>query len=365
MGQTLDYSQANAELADRFRQAEQNFSHEAPASINQTTSKSIKALFESSTQAYREALLGCCLARLANPDIDLTSPYANQGELAYNGRSLDEKVVNPFLKEQAIPCSNGPFLSVFRRNVKFDQETGKGVRDKQGYEAMLLVIEELQSSTQEEAELLLAALLHEFVALRERSAIDLTRITKLSLEQCRSLIEGLVQTKSGGLLPVLVTMAALQAMIKTFSLTWNVEFQDINVADTTQGAGGDITIQQSDQVLLSIEVTERMIDDDRVRSIFQSKISPQKISDYLFLHTASEPTEAAREFAKSRFPVGYEINFMPITEWVVPILSATGIQGRTLFLENLIELLSPAQIPATLKVAWNQQLERAIAWPEQ
>jgi len=48
-------------------------------------------------------LIGCALARLHDDEIDITKPYMNQGDDAFNGRTLDERVVNPFLQENEIP----------------------------------------------------------------------------------------------------------------------------------------------------------------------------------------------------------------------------------------------------------------------
>ena len=98
---SIDYTTAAKVLATLFAKAEQVFQAKQSQAQLQTVSAPVReacdALFSSSTQSYREVLLGCCLARILNASINIRNPYVNQSEDAFNGRTLDEKVVNPFV----------------------------------------------------------------------------------------------------------------------------------------------------------------------------------------------------------------------------------------------------------------------------
>jgi hypothetical protein len=135
-----DFDSARKLLSTTFAQAESDLLRGAPPEVDPPIAERIEALFASRTQAYREALLGCILARVEDRRIDIRLPYVGQGERAFNGRTLDEKVVNPFLKDKQIPSSRGPYLGVFRRNVRFDQATRRGLRDTPAYDALLAVL---------------------------------------------------------------------------------------------------------------------------------------------------------------------------------------------------------------------------------
>lgn len=93
---TLDYEKAAALLADLFSNAENTQQEGKLPTISKTVVEFGNLLFASATQSYREVLLGCCLARLLDTSIDIRQPYVGQSENAFNGRTLDEKVVNPF-----------------------------------------------------------------------------------------------------------------------------------------------------------------------------------------------------------------------------------------------------------------------------
>lgn len=107
MGRPIDYQAAADLLSQVFATAETDFAQDAPVSVPRKAADAAVILFGSKTQAFREALLGCALAHVLDPFIDIRLPYVNQGANAFNGRTLDERVVNPFLQNKAIPCSKG------------------------------------------------------------------------------------------------------------------------------------------------------------------------------------------------------------------------------------------------------------------
>ena len=360
MGRVIDYGRARDELVAAFERAERDFREGNSPNVATRILLATRALFDSKTQAFREALIGCCLARVMDRDIDIRLPYMKQSEHAYNGRTLDERVVNPFLREREVPCSKGPFLSALRRNVSLVPDTGKGLRDQDAFAAMLEFVDELRKSDEEDVRMLFQCLLKEFVALRDHSKINLSRIKRLSVEQYNALLDLLLATPSGGLLPVVLSVAAFKSIATTYKLPWNIDWQGINVADAAKGVGGDITIIRDDSVIISVEVTERPIDQARVHSTFVTKISPNNIDDYLFFYSAAMPTEEARERARAYFAAGHEINFLSIKDWILTILSTLGTDGRAMFTESVVELLDQNEVPAAIKVAWNDHIRTVV-----
>jgi hypothetical protein len=179
-------------------------------------------------------------ARLSDPKIDITKPYVNQGDDAYNGRTLDERVVNPFLHERRIPSSKGPFLAAFRRSVRFDESTREGLRDKESYDSLLSLIKLLKKARNEKALLtILWYTLYRFIKLRIASEIPLVKLRRISLEQYGHLIEGLLHTPSGGRFPMMPAESTFIAIKRVYNLPWEIEVQGINVADKFSGAGAD------------------------------------------------------------------------------------------------------------------------------
>lgn len=356
----IDYAEAQAELGRLFAAAEEGFLLNPDPQGPAAAVAAARVLFASSVQSYREVLLGCCIARILDDSIDIRRPYVKQGATAYNGRTLDERVINPFLHAREIPASKGPFLAIFRRGVDFTAATRQGLRDVPGYNAMLAYVDLLRAAADIGAQReLTILLLHCFIALRDASDITLARIARLSLDQQRQLIAALLGTPSGGLLPVLLAVALFQTLSECHGLGWDVQWQGINVADQASGAGGDITITKEGQTLLAVEVTERSVDRARVISTFNTKISRNAIRDYLFLVTR-DPPDDAREAAGRYFGQGHDVNFLDIGTWITQVLGTIGTDGRQMFTRNFLDLLNQPTVPAVLKVRWNALVQQLV-----
>lgn len=358
----VDLGQLRRILERSFTSAERAFLEGQPPSVPSDFASNCEVVFSSSTQAYREVLVGCVLAKIGDKSTDIRLPYVKLGANAFSGRSLDERVVNPFLREKSVPSSKGPYLSVFRRSVKFDDSTGTGLKDKTGYEAFLALLSRIEQEEEDTSLLgLLDYVMYCFVGLREAAKIELIRMERISLSQYKELISGLLQNPSGGLFPVVLVLSMVETVSHVFSLSWEVEHQGINVADIAAGVPGDITVRQNGSPLLSIEVTERAVDYSRVRGTFKDKIAAMAVLDYVFLVHVESIDDEARQQAEKYFAQGYDVNFVDIKEWLANTLVTVGRHGRRFFQERLVEHLGQDQVPRALKVAWNEQMEKLIA----
>jgi hypothetical protein len=165
----LDYERARAVLETTFPDVERDLAERRPASaVPGSVADACTAIFQSETQSYREVLLGCIVAKILDHRVNVRQPYAGQGQRAFGGRALDEKVINPFLHEHQIPSSRGAYLAVFRRSVEFIPATRGGLRDKEGYDAFLVVLEYLDRTTDgDRLDALLRFVLRKFAELRE------------------------------------------------------------------------------------------------------------------------------------------------------------------------------------------------------
>ncbi len=282
MGRAFDDSKLRGLLEAEFANALAEFRANRAQPGSHLLRKVVPELFASRSQSFREALVGISLVRICDQSANLRFPSVKQGPEAYPGRDIDERVVNPFLQQEQIPCSKGPYLAVFRRDFKFLPDKAAGVRDKAGYDAFLKFISLLEKADTKTAKEALRALLHGFLVLREESSVELRRVQRLSLDQFYRLTTALLAHQSGGLIPVLLSVAMSQSLSERFNLGWQVESQGINAADKASGASGDITVKSDNQVILAVEVTERPIERNRVVATFNTKIVKQGVADYLF-----------------------------------------------------------------------------------
>lgn len=356
----IDYQKAKDLLFALYQQVSDNISKEVQEAFDQNCEK-FDILFNSKTQSYREVLLGCALMHLIDPTVNIRLPYINHGEGSFNGRSLDEYAVNPFLQEQLFPCSKGPYLAAFRRSVKLLPETAEGLRDKVGYAAMmdlLSVVEDCR--TAEETKIFIMCLLQRFIILRNASHIPLARIERFSIDQYKQLLQKLIDYQSGGLLPVLITVAFFQTLAEHYSLSWEIAWQGINVADHATGAEGDVTIKIDGITILAIEITERPLDQRRITSTFNTKIILSDVKEYLFIYTNTEPAASARQAARNLFSQGYEINFANVVDLIINNFLALPANTRAIFNSKMLMLLESREVSAAIKVKWNESIKAVL-----
>lgn len=346
-------------MHEEFSLAEEAFRKGQPPAVPPEIERATSILMTSATQAYREALIGCALARLVDPEIDIQQPSEQLGDNAFSGRSLDERVVNPFLHENEIPASKNPYLSALRRAVELRLPVPPGQRDAKAFTALVEFLEALKQVDDPTARTYLRYLLYGFLRLREQSNIQLIQVKQLHVDQVRQLLARFLSRPSGGWIPLIVVVAVFHAIRDSFGLDWNIQWHDINVADAPANAPGDVTVSQNDNIILSVEVTERQIDQERVRSTFRSKIAERQVTDYIFLSTR-EPTPSAREASYAHFAQGHHMGFLDLTEWAVNILATIGPNGRAHFVRHVVGILDHHRIPRAIKVAWNQALEAVI-----
>lgn len=355
----LDFDAAAVTLRDLFADIQPLILQGIAPPIPPDLVPAFDTIFSTPVQAYRETLLGCALARFQDRTINIRLPYVNLGADAFNGRTLDEKAVNPFLHRHRIPASRGPYLSTFRRSVRFDASTRQGLRDKTGYDAFLDLIAALQAISDDAGiRAFIAYLLYRFAKLREAAEITLSRLQRISLEQYETLITSLLNTPSGGRLPVIIAVATFRAIKDYFGMNWEIEYQGINVSDAASGVGGDITVTKDDRIVFAAEVTERPIERSRVLATFNTKIAPHGIEDYLFFVRPGALAEDARLQAQQYFAQGHEVNFLEVANWALMSLATVGKHGRDLFNAHVLQLLDDPTVPRTIKVAWNDLIAK-------
>lgn len=351
----IDFDSARQLLDSLFVEAEQALLSGNGPKIPEDVRPPLMRVFQSNSQSIREALLGCAVARYQDPQINIRLAYVNLGENAFNGRSLDEIVINPFLHAHKIPASKGPYLAMFRRSVRFDESMRAGVRDKQAFDDFLYLLGHIEGvASGEELKQFLFVQLYEFAKIREAAQVAIARLSRISLEQFDSLLTCLLAAPSGGRIPVMLVRAVFETLNAYFDRHWTIDAQAINEADAPTGASGDITVRDGERIVFAAEVTERPLDSHRVATTFNTKISPQGIGEYLFFIKPGALASDARVLAQQYFAQGHEVNFLEIKNWATTLLASMGTQGREIFNQRLLLAFDDEETPRTLKVAWNR-----------
>ena len=151
-----------------------------------------------------------------------------------------------------------------------------------------------------------------------------------------------------------------QTIREAFGLDWEIDWQGINVADRASEVGGDITIRSGGATTLAVEVTDRPIDRARVEATFTSKVLRHNLTDYIFFHGDAAPAADALILARRYFGQGHDMNFVSIRQWLVDALVTVGSRHRPTFTVRLLDLLRDKDVPATMKLAWNEKVRALL-----
>lgn len=361
MPRKVDVSNARKLLEDSLSQAEEDQRNDAIVGLPEKVVSATNQIFASKTQAFREGLVGCAVAHILDPKIDIRYPATKYGDNSFSGRAVSETIIAPFLRAKRIPISVSPYLSALRGGAQFVKDKPpRELRDKAGWEALVDLVDYLKDLDEPSSRKYLTYLLRRFIRLRESTNILLKKTDRPNLELLSILTEELLKVKSGGRLPVVLAVAMFRTLSECHKLGWEVAFQGINVADKASGAVGDITITKAGSILLGVEVTERPVDSGRVELVFDDKVSPKGLTDYLFI-TTHKPEPDAITKARGYTAVGHEMNFVDLHPWLIHNLSTVGPACRAIFQSHVIKQLEEEGIPADLKVAWNDKMSVAIA----
>ena len=324
--------------------------------------EALETLQRSRSGSIREALLGCALAGCVHPEVDLRRPYLNLGERAFSGRTLDERVVNPFLQAEDVPCTKGPYLAMFRRQAVFDTSYLNKARDKAAMRAFLQCLDELERADAARRRAILVDVARMFVRLRDESNIRLLQLPRPSASTLARLMHEMLGQRSGGRVALWGVAAAWQAMADAFGLGWDVRVQGINVADVPSGAVADVEVRTRDEELvMALEVTERCVDAERLRATFRSKIAPNGLRDYLFLHGGGEPDGKVLELLERMLVQGHAVEMHDLMDWLHACWVSIGGKGRERFVHHFCAYLADRDTPSTLKIAWNRAVERLLS----
>jgi hypothetical protein len=94
---------------------------------------------------------------------------------------------------------------------------------------------------------------------------------------------------------------------------------------------------------------------------FGRHATPCFLQDYLFVYSNAVPAEDARKVARTYFSQGHEINFVQVKEWILNNLVTLGSKCRAVFTKELLALLDVREVPASVKIAWNDLVKKVVA----
>jgi hypothetical protein len=264
-----------------------------------------------SNRAGVRLLMACLLAKLDNPRVDPRQPYTEiGGDRCFSGRTIDEQYISAFVAAHNLPCnSTTAFLTPALRNIDRPLTTNIALvgRPARMYGETLKLLEDVAEG-RAAAEDVLTDAIRILVLVREEKAARMSTLLAgierssgslpLSSEAIVTLIEQHLACKNASRLPVLIVMAAYQAVAKQLG-EHALPLQSHNAADQQTGAMGDVEIclANEEQVVTIYEMKMKEVttgDIDRALQKIASRMPP--IDNYVFI-TTEDIEDKVRDYA--------------------------------------------------------------------
>ena len=72
------------------------------------------------------------------------------------------------------------------------------------------------------------------------------------------------------------------------------------------------------------------------------------------------PATEARVLVRRYFGQGHDINFVPVRQWLLDGLVTVGARHRPAFTAHFLDLLRDKDVPASMKLAWNDNVRSLL-----
>ncbi len=243
-------------------------------------------------------LLSAMLAKTSDPTIDTRQPYPKLGKRSFACRSIDESYVQHFIHKYSLPCNKTTaFLTPAFRTIEtaIKKSTFEKCRPVYVYNDMMDILDYVEGHP-EAAQKTLQQIFAALILVKEENDAKMTKIIEglasvkkhiLSSEEITSLLQQHLNCKGSSRLPVLMVVAAYQA-VKHLTKEFNKPLFAHNAADSQTGAIGDIeiTLQGDDCTLTCYEMKKKKVSTDDIYVCVEKIMKLKQMPDnYIFITT--------------------------------------------------------------------------------
>lgn len=332
---------------------------------DQALIEAIRRSVNSKTKTYRYVLPTQLTAKLSDPSLDCRCVQASRpGKGSFDARSICDAVVVLFDKanHNVLGGSPEPYVNNPLRVPEITKEFRKGQKDKQGWDDLCLVLQQVEAR-QDPAftERLLDQTLMEIHRRLSTVRITYPVPKRISFKQTQLLLADYLSVQSGGARIQAVTCALLQAIGVRFHLFAEVRSSNINAADTASGQVADIEcLDPAGNVVLAIEVKDKELTVNHLIDKLPNMRS-KRVSEILFIAQSGivkEEQANINELLTKEYSSGQNIYIFTFSGFSDSVIALLGEGGRRIFLEQVGVTLDKYGYAIQHKRDWASLLSR-------
>ena len=324
---------------------------------------SIVSCLTSQIKSHHYVLPTQVLSKCVDASLDSHSLQASYDEPgAFDARTVAHKVIVPFDQEnhRVLGGSAEPYVNNPLRCPAVTNEFRNQQKNKTDWDRLVAVLDAVeQQSAPDFTEKVFGQILAEIYRLLANVQVLYPTPNRVSLAQTTGVIKEFTAIRSGGDRIEAVCTAIFRAIASEFGLFDEVRRQKVNVADAVSGMGADIECRLKGQVILLVEVKDRLLTLTQVDAKLDVARA-KKISEILFLAEqgiAGADRPQVQERIKDEFASGQNIYVSNFAEFSTGILILLAEKGRVQLLSLVGEELDKAGSNITHRRAWAQLLK--------
>lgn len=323
----------------------------------------IRACLTSKIKSYHYVLPTQLLAKAVSPDLDahsLMAAYEYAG--SFDARTIAHEVIVPFDQGNygVLGGSPEPYVNNPLRVRAVTSEFREQQKNKADWDKLITVLDWVEASQDpDSAMLLLRQVLFEIHLLLSEVQITYPTPNRASLKGLQDCLSQYLAESSGGERLEVVATALFRVIGSEFGLFDDVKHARVNAADRASGMLADIECWHGDEIVLLVEVKDRVLTLTHLDSKLES-IRSRRISEVLFLARWPSPTseqEILSQRIAGEFSSGHNIYIADFASFSSGILALLGEQGRSKYLAAIGQELERSQAGIVHRRAWAKLLK--------
>lgn len=289
-------------------------------------------------------LMTALLAKTDNKRIDTRQPYPKLGDKSFQGRTIDETYIQPFIHIHALPCNGTTaFLTPAFRTLEtaLTKSSFDKCRPKSVYHDLMDVLDYVETHPKESKNILVQ-LVKNLIEIKKESGETIAKMVsnlssakkrELSSEEITNLLNQHLHCKGSSRLPVLMFAAAYQS-VQNLLHEESRTLLAHNAADKQTGAIGDleITLSNENKTVTCYEMKKKQVSTDDIYVCVEKILKLDCKPDNYIIITTEAITKEVKDLAYSFYEkLGVEIAVLDCIGFINHFLHFFH-RHRTLFL---------------------------------
>ncbi len=328
------------------------------------TAEKIALLLRSKTKTYRYVLPTQILAKVTDPSLDCRCIQVGRKPERgnFDARSLNEKVIIPFERENGRPLggSTQPYVNNPLRVPEISSQYRAKQKNQKDWMLLSELLEHVERINTDTFTIkFLKQILMEIRRIQQEQSIAYPVPHRISLEDMIDLLNNFFLSPSGGARLQAVSFALFLTLKDIWGIYDKVYSESVTAPDTQAGRSADIDCIKDGETVIAVEVKDRTV----TLELLEDKISTSRLNEVkelLFLIRSNQLVDSDDVMKRGRkeFGSGLNVYMVAFAEFIRSVLVLMGEKGRNRFLITIGHSLEQLRVDFVDRKEWAELLSK-------